>query len=196
MKIIEKDETVNWIESPPHYNTPSGIECINIIRHLPHTLATAVKYVWRFNHKWDPAEDLGKAEFYLNDYRVKTFESKEFDMQFHKATLIGAKTVMEGPLRTDLRKHIVYLETTGCASASFFNLIYNFLAEAATYETVSYRLIQGAEVELKKLMKVSSTSTEDEGFNETGEPKEEKAVGEESPNNTNLLPDAASRKDN
>ena len=195
MAIINKDETVNWIENPPHYNT-SSTECINIIRHLPHTLATAVKYVWRFNHKWDPEEDLGKAEFYLNDYRVKTFESKEFDMQFHKATLIGAKTVMEGPLRTDLRKHIVYLETTGCASASFFNLIYNFLAEAATYETVSYRLIQGAEVELKKLMKVSSTSTEDEGSTDTEEVKDEVKEDEEWPNNAYPLSDYAQPEEN
>lgn len=196
MKTIEKDETVNWIESPPHYNTPSKVECINIIRHLPHTLATAVKYVWRFNHKWDPAEDLGKAEFYLNDYRAKTFETKEFDMPFHKATLIGAKTVMESPLRTDLRKHIVYLEETGCVSVPFFNLIYNFLQEAATYETVNYRMIKSAGEELTRLMKVSSSDPEDEGSVESEESEEEETKTEERPNNAYPLPDPTTQKDN
>ena len=196
METIEKDENVDWVNSPPHYNTPSGVECISIIRHFPQAFATAIKYVWRFNHKWDPAEDLGKAEFYLNDYKKYAFETKEFDMQFHKATLIGAKTVMEGPLRTDLRKHIVYLETTECESVPFFNLIYNFLAEAATYETVSYRLIQGAEVELKRLMKISSTSPEDEASIETEEVKDEVKEDEEWPNNAFPLSDYASPEEN
>lgn len=193
MKTIEKDETVNWIESPPHYNTPSGIECINIIRHFPQAFATAIKYVWRFRDKWDPEEDLKKAEFYLNDYRVSTFETKEFDQAFHQLTIIGAKTVMSGPLRTDFRKHIMYLEKIECASVPFFNLIYNFLQEANTHGTVNYRLIMSASDELTKLMKVSATSTEDEGSVEStdGVVEEDK----EWPNNSFSFPDTAAHKD-
>lgn len=57
------------VNHPKHYNKhPSGIECIEIVRHMNFNLGNAVKYIWRAGLKSkDPIEDLKKAIFYLND---------------------------------------------------------------------------------------------------------------------------------
>ena len=56
------------IEHPRHYTShPSGIECIQITRHMPFNLGNAVKYIWRADLKNDAIEDLEKAVWYLRD---------------------------------------------------------------------------------------------------------------------------------
>jgi len=56
------------VNHPPHYNThPSGIECIEITRHMNFNLGNVVKYIWRADDKDDPVENLEKAAWYLND---------------------------------------------------------------------------------------------------------------------------------
>lgn len=61
---------VEAVDHPAHYNThPSGIECIDVVRHMNFNLGNVVKYLWRAGEK-DPAkhlEDLKKAAWYLND---------------------------------------------------------------------------------------------------------------------------------
>ena len=58
------------VHSPRHYTShPSGIECIQITRHMNFNLGNAVKYLWR-NGKKDgqPAvQDLEKAIWYIQD---------------------------------------------------------------------------------------------------------------------------------
>lgn len=57
------------VNHPPHYTGhPSGVECIEITRHLPFSLGNAVKYVWRAGEKDDLRTDLEKARWYLRDY--------------------------------------------------------------------------------------------------------------------------------
>lgn len=49
-----------------HYNKhPSGVECIDIIKHENFNIGNAIKYIWRRNHKGDPVGDLLKAIYYL-----------------------------------------------------------------------------------------------------------------------------------
>lgn len=56
------------VNHPPHYtNHPSGIEAIQVTRHMNFNLGNAVKYIWRAGQKGDPIEDLRKAVFYLQD---------------------------------------------------------------------------------------------------------------------------------
>ena len=56
------------VNHPLHYTShPSGIECIQITRHMNFNLGNAVKYIWRAGLKYDAIEDLEKARFYLND---------------------------------------------------------------------------------------------------------------------------------
>jgi hypothetical protein len=56
------------VSHPAHYTShPSGIECIQVTRHMNFNLGNVVKYVWRHQLKNKPVEDLEKALFYLTD---------------------------------------------------------------------------------------------------------------------------------
>ena len=68
----------NNVEHPQHYNRhPSGIECIEIVRHHNFNIGSAIKYLWRAGLKEiglrkpgaDAAdiEDLRKAIWYIQD---------------------------------------------------------------------------------------------------------------------------------
>jgi hypothetical protein len=60
-------ETVNH---PKHYNShPSGIECIEIIRHFSFNIGAAIKHLWRLGTKPGASalEDIEKAIWYLQD---------------------------------------------------------------------------------------------------------------------------------
>lgn len=56
------------VERPSHYTShPSGVECIQITRHMNFNLGNAFKYIWRAGLKGNAIEDLEKARFYIND---------------------------------------------------------------------------------------------------------------------------------
>ena len=66
-----KDNVVDMVNSPPHYNQ-TGIECIHAISAATgdgckHYLqGNVLKYLWRFDYKDKPLQDLQKAQWYLN----------------------------------------------------------------------------------------------------------------------------------
>jgi hypothetical protein len=66
----------NAVNHPKHYNEhPSGIECIEVVRHFGFNVGNSIKYLWRAGLKAkDPIEDLEKAIWYINDEiaRLKT----------------------------------------------------------------------------------------------------------------------------
>lgn len=62
---------------PLHYNShPTGVECIEIIRHYCFDIGCAIKYLWRAGLKTEDGmsdiakeiEDLRKAVFYIDDF--------------------------------------------------------------------------------------------------------------------------------
>ena len=56
--------------NPDHYRShPSGVECIEITRHMSFDLGNAVKYIWRadLKHQDGGLEDLRKAAWYIAD---------------------------------------------------------------------------------------------------------------------------------
>ncbi len=54
--------------NPQHYKShPSGVECIDITRHMDFCLGNAFKYLFRCGSKGSPLEDLKKARWYLED---------------------------------------------------------------------------------------------------------------------------------
>ena len=61
---------VDMVNSPPHYQQ-GEVECIDAIQaalgsHFPyHCTATAMKYLWRWDAKENPEQDLKKAKWYL-----------------------------------------------------------------------------------------------------------------------------------
>jgi hypothetical protein len=62
---------VDMVNSPPHYNQ-TGIECIHAISAATgdgfkyYLQGNIMKYLWRFDYKDKPLEDLKKAEWYLD----------------------------------------------------------------------------------------------------------------------------------
>jgi hypothetical protein len=65
------------VHHPSHYKShPSGIECIQITRHMGFNLGNAMKYIWRADLKNNAIEDLKKAVWYLNDEIAKRSQSK------------------------------------------------------------------------------------------------------------------------
>lgn len=56
------------VNHPNHYKShPSGIECIEIVRHMSFNLGNAIKYIWRADEKGAPIRDLEKAAWYIAD---------------------------------------------------------------------------------------------------------------------------------
>lgn len=58
------------VDHPKHYNEhPSGVECIDIVRHMNFNLGNVIKYLWRAGLKEGNADiqDLEKAKWYLED---------------------------------------------------------------------------------------------------------------------------------
>lgn len=66
-----KEDLVN---SPKHYTAhPSGLECIQVTRHLNFNIGNAVKYLWRHGDKGAAVQDLQKAVWYIQD-EIKRIE--------------------------------------------------------------------------------------------------------------------------
>lgn len=62
------------VNRPKHYTShPSGVECIDVVRHMGFNLGNVVKYLWRAGIKDQTAElqDLKKAAWYLADEIAK-----------------------------------------------------------------------------------------------------------------------------
>lgn len=79
--IRAKHDPVNH---PDHYTAhPSGIECIDVVRHLTFNIGNAMKYLWRAGLKQEDQksspeikrnkhiQDLRKAIWYINDEIVR-----------------------------------------------------------------------------------------------------------------------------
>lgn len=56
------------VQKPRHYNVhKSGVEAIEVVRHLSFNLGNAVKYIWRSGEKGAQVQDLRKALYYIDD---------------------------------------------------------------------------------------------------------------------------------
>lgn len=73
------------VNHPKHYTEhPSGIECIEITRHMSFNLGNALKYVWRCDLKHDAIEDLEKAIWYIKDELAERRKKIEGDPECGK----------------------------------------------------------------------------------------------------------------
>ena len=67
----QSDNVIDMVNSPPHYNQ-TGIECIDAISAATnegfkyYLQGNIMKYLWRFDYKNKPVEDLEKAKWYLD----------------------------------------------------------------------------------------------------------------------------------
>lgn len=74
------DKPIDMVNKPPHYKGhKSGVECIEITRHMNFNLGNAIKYLWRSEFKNSQIQDLEKAIWYINDEikRLKQFDGNE-----------------------------------------------------------------------------------------------------------------------
>lgn len=56
------------VNNPAHYTGhPSGVECIEVTRHLSFNRGNAFKYLFRHRDKGHPEQDLQKALWYIRD---------------------------------------------------------------------------------------------------------------------------------
>tara|TARA_R110002167_G_scaffold294322_1_gene498906 strand:- start:143 stop:442 length:300 start_codon:yes stop_codon:yes gene_type:complete len=72
MVTEELDESTDVVNKPQHYNT-GNIECIEAIQesmsaeaYKGYLKGNCLKYLWRYDYKGKPSEDLEKAGWYLN----------------------------------------------------------------------------------------------------------------------------------
>lgn len=68
MATTQSEDPNEKVDHPRHYNQhPSGIECIELIEHLPANLSHAFKYIWRCGLKQSetPLRDLKSALWYV-----------------------------------------------------------------------------------------------------------------------------------
>ena len=66
----------DMVNHPKHYTSdPSGVECIQVVRHRNYNIGNAIKYLWRAGLKNEDKhiEDLKKAIFYIQD-EIKRLE--------------------------------------------------------------------------------------------------------------------------
>jgi len=90
----------DMVNEPPHYNQ-HGVECIDAIKattgdSFKHYLkGNIMKYLWRFDYKNKPLEDLQKARWYLNKLIDEVYipEHKELDPQEELDKLRGRKSI-------------------------------------------------------------------------------------------------------
>ena len=68
LELADEKEPFNPVTKPSHYNShPSGIQCIDITKHMGFNLGNVIKYVWRADLKDNAIEDLKKAKWYIEN---------------------------------------------------------------------------------------------------------------------------------
>ena len=97
---------------PAHYRS-NNHQLIEIIRHLPFNIGNSLKYVYRFEQKGRPAEDLRKALWYINDFlsfpNFQNFENDSVIVEkiYENSTLFISETsqqILEAYVEEDLQK--------------------------------------------------------------------------------------------
>lgn len=68
-----KDDSVDMVNHPPHYKDASGIECIEVTKHMQFCGGNCFKYLYRAGKKGSTVEDLKKAAWYAD----KAWENEE-----------------------------------------------------------------------------------------------------------------------
>lgn len=70
LSLKKKEANQDEVNHPKHYiSDPSGIECIQIVRHRNFNIGNAIKYLWRAGLKDGNSDiqDLQKAVWYIQD---------------------------------------------------------------------------------------------------------------------------------
>jgi Protein of unknwon function (DUF3310) len=98
------------VNHPKHYTShPSGIECIEVTRHMGFNLGNAMKYIWRADLKHDAIEDLKKAVWYIND-EIEKRTKGERQMSYRRLTEadkeLARRWKLQGISHSRIARHI------------------------------------------------------------------------------------------
>lgn len=70
----------DMVNHPAHYQSESGVECIEVTEPLVYALGNCVKYVWRHHDKGHSYEDLCKAAWFLDRVIETIGDRKLYDL--------------------------------------------------------------------------------------------------------------------
>ena len=65
------DDSPDMVNEPPHYKDASGIECIEVTKHMQFCGGNCFKYLYRAGKKSSTVEDLKKAAWYAERAKQK-----------------------------------------------------------------------------------------------------------------------------
>lgn len=126
----------DMVNHPPHYKG-EFFECIEITRHLPHNLANAFKYMYRFRSKGNPQQDLDKAIWYLEDFINNVCPTKMGELQI-QALGVSAKYIAASGLLHKLDQYTEDLQRKGLEEYSFFEKFAETLDIATNEQLINY----------------------------------------------------------
>lgn len=124
------DDKIN----PGHYRShPSGIECIEISKHLSGCLAQAFQYVWRCGQKDNPIQELNKALWFID--AELTLDS------YPSIWVSGVNEILKKVIESDesVTKGIIFLNIVKCHNENNVNR----LASLETAQLMINALIEG-----------------------------------------------------
>ena len=98
------------VNNPKHYNAhPSGIECIELTRHMSFNRGNALKYIWRAGLKENKTQDIEKAKWYLLD-EFENMKNAKYKKRVVKQLdiLLFSLSQFETSERMSVIHHIIY----------------------------------------------------------------------------------------
>ena len=96
------------INHPDHYNNhPSGVECLDIVRHMSFNLGNSVKYIWRADLKDCAIQDLKKAVFYLQDEITLRENTRRNNMPHLEREDTKPKPIKKKPVKKKKKKKTI-----------------------------------------------------------------------------------------
>ena len=98
------------VNNPKHYNAhPSGIECIELTRHMSFNRGNALKYIWRAGLKENKTQDVEKAKWYLLD-EFNNMKNAKYKKRVVKQLdiLLFSLSQFETSERMSIIHHIIY----------------------------------------------------------------------------------------
>lgn len=132
--------TKEMVNHPKHYNGPSGVECIDVISWMPFALGSFVKYLWRYQDKDNPPQDLKKARFYINQY-AEDLKQEDYRELVHSYIQAGFFAWTDTSIRL-IHKHAEWLESEGYTwDSRIFLLVAKYLSLMSIDDTID-RLIE------------------------------------------------------
>ena len=75
-EFVRKADKTDMVNHPPHYKDASGIECIEVTKHMSFCGGNCFKYLYEAGQNGSTVEDLKKAKWYAGQaYDAKDFVS-------------------------------------------------------------------------------------------------------------------------